>query len=73
MKIIVILLLIISSIEANKLQDSANANLELAKTNLKYQSYNRFSILQYTKALKRMFYDKKHEWVILDKIKNEDR
>jgi len=70
MKKLLFIPLLITSLYSNKFQDASSVNLDLAKTSLKYQAFNRFSIMQYTKALKRLFFDKKHEWKILEDIRN---
>ena len=68
MKLLLSIILFISVANANKLQTQANLHLVEAKKDRYYQSQNRYSIMQYTRALKNMFFEKKHEWYFLEKI-----
>ena len=55
MKLLLSIILFISVANANKLQTQANLHLVEAKKDRYYQSQNRYSIMQYTRALKNMF------------------
>jgi hypothetical protein len=61
-------MLVLGIASANKLQTQANLHLVEAKKDRYYQAQNRYSIMQYTRALKNMYYEKKHEWFMLEKI-----
>lgn len=69
MKRLILLLLIFEIVKANALTDVANKHLKITKKDLYYESFNRYSIQQFTRALKLYYYDKKKEVYKTSKIK----